>query len=325
MFVSTNRRDYRLSHMRKRRRCRREFPQSLNHKLNVYILEKISTYLYDEDHLNYCVIHDIALSHTNFKCVNFFGDNLETIHRLRHRNVKWLEKCVSNILKLNGGDITKYMHYKLTNSILANVINVNDLLKLANLLNWQVADYNSLPEDFYHILWPHIDHCSFYIKCCKHQWLMDHADNFIEMHINCLLNNKMVTSSIQLMERYARYINWTSVDYSKLKLEFIQCHRNRIDALRFNETVEDPTVILEFIDIIDWTIMTASFGFLEHIYNNGPIDVPNPDEAIYIALTTNENYEQLYETWIGMTEPLKQYYTRFPNLWSNYLSRGFGN
>lgn len=304
--VRTNRRD-----------CKR-----ISTTLNVYVLEEISKYLYDADHLTCCLTFRIALSYTNFKSIAFFSHNLEKIHRVRGQNVDWLKKCIKNIIKLNDLDENQkneYSHYQLTNAILATIVDVNDILELADVLNWRVVDYNCLPEDFYPILWEYVDQCSFYKNCTKRQWLLNHAEDFNGIHINCLLDNPMVVLSEELTERYARYIDWSSVNYSHLEMSFIERHRNSIDTIRFNETVEDPKIILKFIDIIDWTIVTAAFGLLEEIYNGGPINVPNPNEALYIALSIHNNYAELCEKWTDMPESLQQYYTRFPTLWLNYL------
>lgn len=213
------------------------------------------------------------------------------------------------------------MHYQLTNAILATLVNVKDILELASVINWRMADYNCLPEEFYKDLWPYIDQCSFYKNCSKRQWLLNHASSFNRLHINCLLSNPMFSASQEFIERYASHIDWHSVDYSLLKSDFIERHRDSLDVIRFNETVEDPAVILKFIEIIDWNTMTASFGLLEEIYNGGPINVPNPNESIFIGLATHHSREQLLEIWTNMPEPLQQFYTRFPTLWINYLSK----
>lgn len=292
--------------------------------LNIYVIKEISKYLYDADHLRYCVLFGIELSHSNFKSITFFSQNLDKIHRYRGRNVHWLKKCIISTLQSNDlpdNDKSEYVHYQLTNAILATIINVQDIVKLADVIDWRLADYNCLPDDFYEILWPYVNQCSFYKYCSKRKWLLDHSADFDRMHINCLLSNPIMAKSKELMNLYARHVDWTTVDYALLDSDFIEENRNNIDARRFNETIEEPSVILKFIEIIDWTIMTASFAPLEELYNDGPINVPNPYEAIYTAITMDHNYVDLYKRWTAMPEPLQQYYTRFPTLWPDYLAK----
>lgn len=314
---------------------------------NAYALWEISRHLMNADYLNFCTTMGLNLSHKNFGSIGFFSENMEKIHSYRGCDVIWLRETIVKLMKrnnltiYNANDNTtttttttkitrreKLQHYQLTNAILATIVTVSDLLKLADVINWEVADYNCLPETFYEPLWEHIDKCTLYKRCNKRQWLMKHHVRFTGVHICCLLRNRLVGKSVELMSLYARFVDWSTVNYAHLGISVIRHFRASMDERRFNETVRDPVVIREFLDIIDWTIMRVAFGDLDEIYHGGAINVPNPTQAIYIAerlasppsaVAPTQNYMGI---WASMPEQLQQYYTRFPTLWLNYLRWG---
>lgn len=306
----------------------------ISHSINTndYILQEISRYLIDVDHMNFCIAMNVHFTKTYISTMSFMK-NLDLIIRSEYTinsivdHVKWFaENNKENVLSFKC-QLTFALEQLFRRN--TNVMTVEDFLKFKEFIYWRTFDYNILPESFYDNILPYVYKPMFYSKCNKMDWLENNINNVEPKYIKYFIMNQNISNSISMMTRLQDKIDWKTIDYNHLSLEVLKEFRSLIDSHQFNMTIKDYEKIQEFLDIIDWELIPKSSCSDEDEYYE-----PNFDKTVdSVMMNCNETslYSIIEELWDNMTTSLQIFYTRFPHVLSNYLmikkvqNDGFGH
>lgn len=292
---------------------------------NPYILTHIAEYLRDKDHINFCIEFGI-----NFdpRCITIDGFiyNEKSIYEYQmnetNKRIAWMLRYFKYWYdekpKHNSIVVSRFNKLLLTNTFIPWIETADEMLQYAKYINWEFVDYNLLPESFYSEIWNYMEKYSFYSECNKHKWLYDNVDIFDKKNTTALYVNKIFMSSVELIDRYIHYIDWSKLYYSMCPLPILRHFEDRIDWTRFTETITDAHIIFEYIDCFDW----EWHNLMWHITNDDAGDISNFERATeHFICFHNTNYEILLNIWENMNYKLQRYYTRFPQMLVDHLEQ----